>query len=59
LATLHFVPANPVFHVDGRGRELEFSQSEDGTVEVKVTAAKRAINTVYQENIFVHPKSGL
>jgi hypothetical protein len=55
----NFIPANTVSHLDGRGRQLEFSQGEDGTVEVKVTDTTRAINTVYQENIFVQPKSGL
>jgi len=60
MATLNFIPANTVFLADSQSRQLQFSQDKEGTVEVKVfSASLQAINTVYQDNIFVQPKSEL
>jgi hypothetical protein len=58
MTTVTFIPANSFYRNDGRGRQLHFSQKLDGTVEVRVsTADLKSINTVYQDSIFVQPKS--
>jgi len=54
---INFLPAPHVHCFKERRRQLQFAQNFDGTVEVIVHFNGKHINEIYQDSIFVQPKS--
>lgn len=57
MAAIGFVPATPVTHTDNNsGRQLDFTQSRNGTLSVQVHYGLEVINGVIEDHIFIEPK---
>ncbi len=52
-----FNPAAPVYYADDDDRQLDFTQTADGNVSVRVRYGLTEINQLFQERIFIRRNS--
>jgi len=52
-AMAFFIPAEPVYYSDSDDRQLDFTQTDDGNVSVRVRYGLSEINQVFQDRIFI------
>jgi hypothetical protein len=53
MTTVNFAPATSFNRLATQNRQLCFTQKPNGVVEVRVSFDSKAINTIYEDSIFI------